>query len=205
MSDDNWTTFYFVRHGETIWNFEGRWQGWQDSPLTEKGQEQAAEAARKLQGCGATQLFTSDVGRALQTADIIGEELHLYAQRESLLRERFYGEFEGLTSDEIDAKFPGVRYEAGRDLRDTWRPIGGESLVEVGSRVMTFIRTAAVHYPGKTVVAVTHSGVLRTLDSVASGETMDALWDRVPPNCGILHLQANSAGDVKVINHFCES
>lgn len=205
MSDETWTTFYFVRHGETVWNSQGRWQGWQDSPLTETGRQQAAAAADTLHASGASQLFTSDAGRARQTAEIIGTKLGLQSRLESSLRERFYGEYEGMTSDEIDAKFPNTRYLEGRDLRDTWRPIGGETLVEVGARVLSFIRAAAAEFPGETVVAVTHAGVLRVLDSVSSGETMDNLWHRVPPNCGIFQLQANAAGDVRVVAHFCET
>lgn len=204
MSDETWTTFYFVRHGETVWNSQGRWQGWQDSPLTELGQQQAATAAETLRECGATQLFTSDAGRARQTAQAIGTVLDLSPQPESSLRERFYGEYEGMTSNEIDEKFPGTRYVEGRDLRDTWRPIGGETLVEVGGRVLTFLRTAATELPGETIVAVTHAGVLRVLDSISSGDTLDTIWDRVPPNCGIFQVKANAAGDVKVLEHFCE-
>lgn len=200
---DTWTTFYFVRHGETVWNAQGRWQGWEDSPLTDVGKEQAAGAAETLKECGATALFCSDAGRAKQTAGIIGDRLGLQAQPVSELRERLYGQYEGLTSDEIEAKFPGTRYTEGRDLRETWRPLGGETLVEVGARAMTFIRTTAAQMPGATIIAVTHAGVLRVLDGISCGESLEDIWDRVPPNCGIFQVKANSTGDLQVIEHFC--
>ena len=194
-----------MRHGETVWNSQGRWQGWQDSTLTELGLQQASSAAEKLANCGATQLLTSDAGRARQTAAVIGERLGLTPLPAQALRERFYGEYEGLTSEEIDAKFPGTRYEAGRDLRETWRPIGGETLVEVGSRVLTFVRVTAAAFPGQSVIAVTHAGVLRVLDGIYSRESLDKIWHRVPPNCAIFVLQANAAGDLRLVEHFCET
>lgn len=203
MSNDTWTTIYFVRHGQTIWNAEGRWQGWQDSPLTETGCKQAATATEALEGLGATHLFTSDAGRARQTAAIIAERIGLTPMPVSELRERFYGEYEGMTSAEIDARYPDTRYLAGRDLRDTWRPIGGETLVEVGTRVMSFVRKIAEQLPGETVVAVTHAGVLRVLDGISSGSSLDDIWERVPPNCAIFALRANASADLEVVEHFC--
>lgn len=204
MTDEQWTRLYVVRHGETRWNHEGRWQGWQDSPLTDKGRLQAQKAADELKDSGATLMFTSDAGRARETAQIIGTTLGLEARADSALRERFYGSYEGMTSGEIDGKFPGTRYEAGRDRRDTWRPIGGESLVEVSARVMAFVRQLATEHPGETVVLVTHAGVLRVLDAVSSGEALDDIWDRVPGNCAIFELEASPSGDLRVISHFAQ-
>lgn len=198
------TRLYVVRHGETVWNFQGRWQGWQDSELTELGQQQAARAAGELQDSGAVALYSSDAGRALQTATIIGEKLGLTAIVDQGFRERYYGEFEGRTSDEIDAQFPGTRYEPGRDLRETWRPVGGETLVEVTARVMASIRMVADEHPGESVIIVTHGGVLRVLDGVASRKPLDEIWDHTPANCAIFVLDANLAGDLKIVQHFAE-
>jgi broad specificity phosphatase PhoE len=133
MSDNIWTKLYVVRHGETRWNFEGRWQGWQDSDLTETGRQQARQAAELLGDSGAHVIYSSDAGRAKETAGIINVTVGAEIKLDAALRERFYGEYEGMTSDEIVGKYPGTRYEVGRDRRDTWRPIGGESLVEVSS------------------------------------------------------------------------
>jgi len=202
MSDKPWTKIYVVRHGQTEWNASGRWQGWLDSDLTDIGRQQAVDAGQKLKTSGAIALYSSDAGRALATARIIGEALNLQPIAEQGLRERFYGEYEGLTSEEIDQRFPNTRYLAGRDKRDTWRPIGGESLVEVGARVMTTFRLIAGQHPGEAVIAVTHAGVLRVLDALSSRESLDDIWDRVPGNCCIFELEASLAGDLKVVNHF---
>lgn len=204
MNESAWTKLYVVRHGETRWNHEGRWQGWQDSDLTENGRRQAREAARLLSRCGAQVLYTSDAGRALETATIINETLGAEFHVDSALRERYYGEYEGMTSAEIDGKFPGTRYKAGRDRRDTWRPVGGESLVEVKDRVMVFVRQVAQAHTGQVAVLVTHAGVLRVLDAVSSHESLDEIWDRVPPNCAVFELEANPQGDIRVVNHFAQ-
>lgn len=203
-SENTSTKIYLVRHGETEWNAAGRWQGWKDSNLTELGRQQAAQAGEALRGCGAVAMFTSDAGRAVETARIIGEAIGLQARPDAMLRERFYGEYEGMSSDEIDEKYPNTRYEVGRDRRDTWRPIGGESLVEVTARVMQFIRLVAQQFPGQTVVLVTHAGVLRVIDAVSSKESLEDIWDRVPGNCAIFELDANPEGDLKVVKHFAE-
>lgn len=201
---NEWTRFYVVRHGETVWNHQGRWQGWQDSPLTELGHKQAAGAAEKLKDCGASGVFSSDAGRAVQTASVIGEALGLDVRQDAALRERYYGEYEGMTSAEIDEKFPGTRYEPGRDRRDTWQPIGGETLVDVSSRIMTFLRQAAELHTGESLVVVTHAGVLRVLDALASRESLEDIWHRVPGNCAIFELDGNSSGDLKIVRHFFE-
>lgn len=200
--ENNWTTLYVVRHGETQWNADGRWQGWQDSDLTPLGRQQAAGAGEKLKGRGIGTIYCSDAGRARETARLIGEAIGVTPQPDPALRERFYGEYEGMTSLEIDERFPGTRYEAGRDRRDTWRPIGGESLIEVTARVMTFVRLVAQQHAGEHVALVTHAGVLRVLDGVSSGEVLEDIWDRVPPNCGIFVLEASPQGDLRVKEHF---
>ncbi len=203
MTNETFTTIYFIRHGQTVWNAEGRWQGWQDSPLTKKGEQQAAAAAEELVDLGITHIYASDAGRAKKTAEIIGDRLTLKPSLVSELRERFYGDFEGQTTQEISDQFPGTMFDESRDRRDTWRPPGGETLVEVGARVLTFIRQAAVKHPGGTIAAVTHAGVLRVLDGLSCGQPLDEIWDRVPPNCAIFGLKVNSAGNVNVARHFC--
>lgn len=202
MNDANWTRLYFVRHGETEWNSQGRWQGWLDSPLTPTGIRQATGAAEKLKDVAPKAIYSSDAGRALQTARIIGDELGLKPSVTESLRERYYGKYEGLNSEEIDEQFPDTRYVAGRDRRDTWRPIAGESLLEVSARVLAFIRVLSAEYAGQSLICVTHAGVLRVIDAFVSKQSLDEIWDRVPPNCAIFILDANAAGEMRVVQHF---
>jgi probable phosphoglycerate mutase len=204
-SGTSWTEFVVVRHGQTRWNAEGRWQGWLDSPLTELGIEQAQAAADALRGVEMDAAYSSDAGRAMATAQIICEPHHLMVQATEALRERFYGEYEGLNSEEIEARFPGTRYTEGRDTRDGWRPPGGETLIEVAERVSAFLRELAALHGGQRVLLVAHSGVLRVLDMLSSGQRLEEIWDRAPTNACIFTLRGNLAGELQIVRHFCET
>ncbi|MBX7247370.1 MAG: histidine phosphatase family protein [Candidatus Sumerlaeaceae bacterium] len=184
------TTLIIVRHGQTIWNAQGRWQGWQDSPLTELGIEQAQTAATELRDYAVDRAFTSDAGRAVQTAEILAAPHGLIAIPVPELRERNYGGYEGLTSVEIEERFPGSRYTAGRDTRENWRPPDGETLSEVRDRVAPFVENLVRDFPGQTLLLVTHSGVVRVFDSICSGKSLDEIWSRQPPNACIFVLKA---------------
>lgn len=202
-SPESSTTFIIVRHGQTVWNAEGRWQGWLDSDLTATGREQATEAAAQLKEYHIDAAYSSDSGRAIETARVIAELHSLQVRPAKELRERFYGEFEGLNTEEIEARFPGTRYEEGRDLRATWRPPGGETLEEVRDRVISFIRELVQKHPGETVLLATHSGVVRVVDSISTGETLEDIWNRAPGNACIFILQADHAANFRVVRHFC--
>lgn len=195
------TRFVFVRHGQTVWNAEGRWQGWLDSPLTAHGREQvrgaqAAVAAERPVAC-----YASPSGRAMESACIVCEGLGLSVIPHDGLRERNYGGFEGLSTAEIDRQFPGARYDPSRDLRETWRPPEGESLAEVRDRLRVFLDEAAVRHPGSVVAAVTHSGVLRCVAQLAAGVPFEDLWDRHPPNAAVVVAEWDGSG-LRVLKDF---
>jgi 2,3-bisphosphoglycerate-dependent phosphoglycerate mutase len=123
---------YFVRHGQSTWNLERRVQGQQDEPeLTELGRQQAADAAtRLLGGARIALLLTSDLTRAVQSAEIIGKALCLTPIITPLLREQAVGSLEGLTTREATGVLAGV------DLTDPDRRYGGgESRNDVLARV----------------------------------------------------------------------
>ena len=100
-----------IRHGESTWNAEHRWQGWLDAPLTDLGREQARRRAHSLADAGflPSVVHCSDLGRARRTADILAEVLGAPCRPHPGLRERSAGEWEGHTSDEIDERWPGMR------------------------------------------------------------------------------------------------
>src|SRR5262245_31004846 len=100
------TEILLIRHGETLWNREARMQGQNDSPLTETGLEQARKLARRLKTVAFTTLYSSDLGRAHQTARCIAEETGHEIVANEGLRERCFGIFEGLTNAEIQVKHP---------------------------------------------------------------------------------------------------
>lgn len=95
------TTLYLTRHGETKWNVEKRMQGWQDSPLTEKGRQDAKRLGKRLEAVELAAIYTSTSGRALETAELVrgGRLIPIY--QDERLREIQLGDWEGKTHDEI--------------------------------------------------------------------------------------------------------
>ncbi len=202
---DSPTTFVVVRHGQTVWNAEKRWQGWLDSPLTALGEAQAQAAGAIAVGYGRPSgIYSSDAGRALRTAELVRDvyapTLDVPIIPTNCLRERFYGYHEALTAAEIDARYPGTRYQKGRDNRETYRPPGGETFAEARERVGLLVEHLMRRHVGETVLLVTHSGVVRIFDSLGHGGiSLELSYDRNPPNACVFVLQMWRDGRVKVL------
>ena len=148
-----------IRHGESEWNVEKRWQGWLDAPLTARGLQQARDRADALarSGFAPAVVHSSDLGRAQRTAEIIAGVLGVTARPHPGFRERSGGDWQGFTADEIDERWPGRR-EAWRRGELTTVP-GGEDDAAVLARVDAAI-AEVVAGPDPAMV-VTHHGVLR--------------------------------------------
>ncbi len=149
-----------VRHGETAWNREGRMQGHRDSPLTALGRSQAETLAERISAIGPIRaIFSSDLGRARETAAPIARRSGLPVAEDPRLRERCLGIFEGRTGEEASEAYPAEwRRFQSRDP-DFVIP-GGESASGTAERVREFLTEAAESHPGATIVAVTHGGAL---------------------------------------------
>jgi probable phosphoglycerate mutase len=148
-----------IRHGESEWNLEHRWQGWLDAPLTALGEKQARERAESLARAGfdPAVVHCSDLGRARATAEIVADVLGTEVRSHPGLRERSGGEWEGHTSDEIDVKWPGMRMAWRRG--EFAAPPGGEDDAAVMARVDATL--ANVLAGPEPAMVVTHHGVLR--------------------------------------------
>ncbi|HWP59314.1 MAG TPA: histidine phosphatase family protein [Candidatus Acidoferrales bacterium] len=151
-----------VRHGETVWNTERRFQGHEDSPLTAKGIAQAEALARRLARQAFGALYSSDLGRARKTAEIIAAQTGHAVVPEPRLRERGLGVFQGLTSDEIRTGYPQA-YERYRSREPDFVVPGGESLRQQIARNISCLEDLATKHPGETIVVVTHGGVLNVV------------------------------------------
>jgi broad specificity phosphatase PhoE len=158
---------YLVRHGETDWNREQRWQGHFDRPLSPAGRAQAEAAARRLARDGIAHVHSSDLKRAWQTAEIVAAECGVAATADPALREVDVGSWAGLTHDEARERFPDgyARRRAGGKGWD-----GGESYEEMGERVVAFATALCESARGSERLAlVCHSGVVRMLVAHALG------------------------------------
>ncbi len=152
-------TIYIVRHGETIWNLEGRIQGYSDSPLTETGKEQARVTGLFLKSFGIEEIHTSDLGRAVHTATIINNSLNVNIIKNDTLREGNYGILEGEKFKDIPVKFPKV-YSKMKD-KDLFFVIpGGESISGYTQRVVSAILSIAKKTEKDKILIVIHGGLL---------------------------------------------
>jgi broad specificity phosphatase PhoE len=150
-----------VRHGETEWNIEHREMGQLDSPLTARGVQQAEAIARRLSGIQFDGLYSSDLARAVQTAEIIAARCGKTVRLDPGLRERHMGLLQGLTGREMRAKYPTVRETYDQyGFYDTVP--GGETAQQMSERSTQVLTAIADRHPNETVVVVTHSGVLRS-------------------------------------------
>lgn len=148
-----------IRHGETEWNIEGREMGQLDSSLTQRGIEQAKALAKRLRRERISAMYTSDLGRAMQTAEIISSATGVAVSVDIGLRERHMGVFQGLTKAEMAERFP-TEYEDYRRIGHTYRIPQGESGEERLERSIRVLTEIAERHTKKTVVAVTHGGFL---------------------------------------------
>lgn len=155
--------FLLLRHGETTWNAERRWQGWADAPLSPLGRRQAVDAAAHLRGCGFTLACASDLQRATHTATLLSQALGLVPDVvvEPRLRERHVGAFEGKTVEQLLSEFPEC-FEEG--TRRVLRTPGGESDEDLWQRVAPALLDVAVRFSEETLLVVSHGGVIRTIE-----------------------------------------
>jgi 2,3-bisphosphoglycerate-dependent phosphoglycerate mutase len=153
------TRLTIVRHGETEWNVAMRLQGMQNSSLTKNGLRQTRLVAKALRTHQFNILISSDLGRAVKTAEIINKYHHLEVITDSDLRERNFGIMEGLTREQIQDIHPEV-FNGYMDRKDTYSIPQGESLIEFYTRVTSDLKRIAKTYEGKEILVVSHGGVL---------------------------------------------
>ncbi|MBN1866065.1 histidine phosphatase family protein [Candidatus Sumerlaeota bacterium] len=161
MPDTPPTTLFIVRHGETAWNVEQRLQGQLDSPLTDLGRRQAEAVAERLAEENLDVLYSSDLGRAMETARVIadrcgGPEI----VPDAGLRERNFGIFNGLNFAEARERDPEA-YSHWMEY-DYVVP-GGESPRQKAERGIAAVETVARRHPGRKIGIVTHGGILTSL------------------------------------------
>jgi broad specificity phosphatase PhoE len=154
--------FYFLRHGETEWNVEGRFCGRTDVPLSEVGRRQARLLALRVKPLLVESLYSSPLRRALETARLIGEVIGREPVVDPRLTELNYGAWEGLDLEEIKRAGPAI-YEAWKRDPGSLAPPQGESGVQLIERVMPFLRDVAQRHPGGNVMVVCHKTVCRLL------------------------------------------
>jgi probable phosphoglycerate mutase len=161
-----------VRHGETDWNLERRYQGHLDPPLNAAGRAQSEELAELLAAERIDAIYSSDLRRALETAEIVGARLGLPVVTDEGLREVDLGSWAGLTPEEVAERF------GESSTHD------GETRSEHTARVVGAVRRIAARHPEGCILVVTHGGSIRALERTVDGGGSP----RVMANCEIFRL-----------------
>lgn len=183
------STILLIRHGETAWNAVRRLQGHTDIPLNDEGARQAAALAQALAAEQVDVLVSSDLQRAMQTAQAVADQYDgLRVQTDEQLRERCYGVFEGMLYAEIERQYPAeyALWQA-RDI-DAVMPPGereAESFRQFYQRATGGIADWARRHPGRTIAIVAHGGVLECAYREAVGMSLDSPRDFQVKNASI--------------------
>jgi probable phosphoglycerate mutase len=187
------TEILLIRHGETLWNQQGRMQGQHDSPLTPLGLQQARRLASRMKGVCFTALYSSDLGRAYQTARCIADETAHDIVSEPDLRERSFGIFEGLTNTEIQTRYPD-HYEPFARRDPGYAMPNGESATQFRDRCVGCLERLTGRHAGETIVVVTHGLVLDALYRTACRMTLDVPRGFPLLNCSVNTFRHGSSG-----------
>ena len=169
------TTVYLVRHGESAWNAQGRYQGRLDAPLSELGLRQADLLARRLASVRLDAVYSAPLQRARVTAERIAAPHNLPVTSEPRLTEIDHGEWNGMPRPEVKRRYP--------DLARLWRESpervsmpGGESLADVRQRAMAALDAIVLAHPNQAVLVVSHHAVLKVVLGALLGMGLDGFW-----------------------------
>ena len=175
---------YLVRHGETPYNVAARYQGHQDSPLTPRGREQARRLRQRLASVRFVAAYSSDLRRTRQTLQLALAGRQLPRAYSPLWREVSYGRWEGLTYEEVKARWPAelrARYRHPESVA----PSGGENMSDLRDRVLQGVQAIQGQHRGGAVLVVSHGGPLRVLLCHLLGLGPDRFWTLRLDTCGV--------------------
>lgn len=174
---------WLLRHGQTDWNLQGRWQG--QAPfapgLNETGFAQARSAAEELSGIRFSVIYSSDLLRARQTAEAVAEKQGLSVLVDERLREVNLGEWEGMLSEDVKARYPNELKERDENPLNA-RPPQGETLAEVAERAGTAVKDILQKQAQGPLLIVSHGLTLASLICVSSHIPLEKAYEHIPEN-----------------------
>lgn len=179
---------FLLRHAETAWNRERRYQGWTDTGLSAAGRGQAEAAGRALAGTPLQAVYASPLCRAQDTAAAVAAPHGLAVRAAEAFKEMGFGRWEGLTVDEARAQDPAL-YRAWLETPHLASPPGGESLEEVKRRVLAGLDALRNEHDEETVCLVAHGITARILILEALGLPLARIWSLHVSSAGISELE----------------
>ncbi|MEG0855258.1 MAG: histidine phosphatase family protein [Terrisporobacter sp.] len=190
-------TIYLVRHGQTEWNIKGKTQGHGNSNLTEKGKNQAKELADSMVTYPIDYIYSSDLGRAVETAEIVANKFDKEVIKTEALREMGFGAWEGLLIKEIQEDY--------KDVYNTWRNQphlveipGGETLHIIKERTDRFLKELNEKHDEKHIVLVTHSVTARVILLSVLNSDMENIYRINQGNTALNVIEFRNYGPVVI-------
>jgi probable phosphoglycerate mutase len=187
------TELILIRHGETDWNRELRFQGHIDVPLNEVGHEQARRLGERLAHEKIDQFYASDLIRTRQTAEPTQRSLSRAPVLDVAWREQSFGQVEGLRVDDIKTQHPDAWAQWTQFLPDYAMP-GGESTRSFHARIMGAVQQLVAQHAGQTLLVVTHGGVLDMIYRTARTLGLDGPRQSQIPNAGVNRVRVTDGG-----------
>jgi broad specificity phosphatase PhoE len=179
------TRMVLVRHGQTEWNRVERFRGRADVPLNETGLAQAEATGRRVaKEWQPAAVYSSPLSRAVKTAEAITRPFNLPVQIHSGIADIDYGQWQGLTPDEVKQRWPEIHH-TWYNAPHTARIPGGETLDEIRARAMAAVSEIAARHAGRTVALVSHTVVNRVILLAILGLGNDRFWRLRQDTCAI--------------------
>ena len=175
-------SIYFARHGETVWNVENKICGMTDSPLTEKGRQQARELGQKVKESGVhiDEILYSPLSRAADTAKAVAAATGLPARCEPRLREQCFGKYEGTPRDGAEFRISKTHFADRYD--------GGESMMQLAQRIYNLLDELRQD-ENKTYLLVAHNGIARVVESYFHDMTIEEYFAAGIKNCELVEYR----------------
>jgi len=186
------TSLYLIRHGQTDWNIEQRWQGQSDIPLNATGPQQAARVAAELVTVNFSAIYSSDLIRAYETALALSRINRLPIQREPRLREIHQGEWQGLREIDIQSRY-GNAFQERKQQPLHIAPPGGETVVQVRDRVVSAVNDICIMHPDERVALVSHGFALALIQVHFSQMPIETAWQIIPANAEWRELEIDGS------------
>ena len=184
------TGFWLVRHGQTDWNLTGRWQGQSPNapPLNGTGRAQVLALRSQLKSIPVSAIYSSDLLRSRETAEILAKQVGLGVTLEPRFREMNLGVWEGMCSDEIKACYPQELAERARNPLHTSAP-QGESPVQVAARVTAAANEIGRMHRGESILIVAHGISLAILRCLSQRIPLEKIYEYVPANAKLSYIE----------------
>lgn len=179
---------FLIRHGQTDWNVEGRWQGQADVPLNLNGLEQAEIMAQSAVRHSIATIYTSDLLRARQTAEALARHVGVPVIVEPRLREIDQGEWQGMLATDIETRY-AQRFKDRREDPLGVSPPGGETVHQVRERVVAAVENIRTAHPEQSVALVSHGFAIAVIRTHYSGKPFTQVWQLVPKNSELIELE----------------